>query len=155
MSQMCAELWALCMGIRLAIHRGWKHLHLVGDNLGALCQLLKLRAGVGFRSQQVILKKVSYLLSRSGLQVWIFWVPTHLMPADPISRYLEGFGGSLSKASKEARKFLATLKANRHEMFYLGRVNEPLSSDEQRKWRDKWMEKWMGGTEDEEVLSQG
>ena len=87
MTQMCAELWALCMGIRLAIHRGWKHLHLVGDNLGALCQLLKLRAGLGFRSQQVILQRVSFLLSRSGLQVWGFWVPAHLIPADPKSRH--------------------------------------------------------------------
>ena len=70
------------------------------------------------------------------------------MPDNPISRHIEGFGGSMSKASKalkEARSILALLKANRHEMFYLGRVNEPLSSDEQRKWRDTWMEKWKGG----------
>ena len=107
---MCAEIWALCMGIRFAMHRGWQHLHLVEDNLGALCQLLKLRAGVGFKSQQLMLKKVSYLLSRSGLHVWGFWVPTNLMPADPISRYVEDFEGCMPKVLKEARRVLKHVK---------------------------------------------
>ena len=51
MTRMLAELSALCQAVRWEVHRGWKHLCLVGDNQSSLSQSLKVRAGAGFLTQ--------------------------------------------------------------------------------------------------------
>lgn len=52
---------------------------------------------------------------------------------NPIFRYLEGFEGCMPKVLKEAKRVLKLLKQEKHEMCCLGRINKPLSSEEQRK----------------------
>ena len=142
MSQMCAELCALCQAVRWAVHRGWKRLCLVGDNQSSLYQLLKVRAGVGFLTQQRILRKVSYLLSFSEIAVWLFWVPTHLMPADPISRYVEDFDCDLDRATIKAKQIFEDLEARDHLMVPYGRVNGLISPEERQAKKEELKRQW-------------
>ena len=114
MTQICAELNALCQAVRWAVHRGWKHLCLVGDNQSSLSQLLKVRAGLGFITQQRILRKVAYLLSFLGVLVRLFCVPTHVMPANPISRYMEDFVCDLKRSEAKAKQNFKELEAMDH-----------------------------------------
>ena len=141
-SQMGAELFGLCQGIRYAVHRGFKYLILIGDNRGTIHQTLKLKAGVGFLSQQKILRKMSYMISRSGIQVKIYWVPSELMPADPISRYIEDFGGDMRRAEVKAREIAHALEGMEHEMEYMGRVSEARSQEERQLSKERDKENW-------------
>ena len=76
---------------------------LVGDNQSSLSKPMKVRAGLGLITQQRLLRHVSYLLSIWGILVWLFWVPTHLMLADPVSRHIEDFGCDLNRFEVRAR----------------------------------------------------
>ena len=107
-------MFGLCQGIRYAVHRGYRNLNLVGDNRGTIHQTIKLKAGVRFLSQQKILRQISYLISRSGIQVKLFWVPSQLIPADPISRYLDDFGGSMGLAEARAVEIVHDPQAMEH-----------------------------------------
>ena len=114
------------------MHRGYKYPNLVGDNRGSIHQTLRLKAGVGFLSQQKILRKMSYLISRLGIQVNISWAPSEPMPADPVSSYLEDFGGNMGVVELRAIEIFHDLQAMEHEMECMGRVNE-LRSPEERQ----------------------
>ena len=124
------------------MHKGFKYLNLIGDNRGTIHQTLKLKAGVGFLSQQKILRKMSYMISRSGIQVKIYWVPSQLMTADPISRYIEDFGDDVLRAEAKAREIGHALEGMEHEMEYMGRVNEVRSQEERQLSRTKDKEEW-------------
>ena len=84
----------------------------------------------------------SYLISRSGIQVKIFWVPSELMPTDPVSRYLDDFGGNMGEAELRALEIFHDLQAMEHEMKYMGRVNELHSPEERQDSRAKSKEEW-------------
>ena len=142
MSQMCAELGALCQAVRWAVHRGWKHLCLVGDNQSSLSQLLRVKAGLGLLTQQRLLRQVAYMLSFSGVLVWLFWVPTHLMPVDPISRHVVDFKGDLVKAEGRTRDIFMDLVAMDHNLVYYGRVNGLLSPKERQRRKEEERELW-------------
>ena len=124
---------------------------LFGGGQSIICQLLKVRAGVSFLTQQRILRKVSYLLSFSGLTVWLFWVPTHLMPADPVSRHVEDFGCDLEKSKVKAQQIFEELEARDHLLVPYGRVNGLISPEERqankeaskRKWEEEQEESFM------------
>ena len=69
---------------------------------------------MGLITHQRSLRKVTYLLSFLGIVVWLLWVPTHLMPADPISRHVEDFGCDLNRSEVRAREKLKYLQAMDH-----------------------------------------
>ena len=94
-----------CQAMWWVMHRGWKRLCLVGNNQSSLRHAFKLKAGLGLLTQQKLVRKVSYLLALSELEVWLFWGPTLLMPADPMSRYVEEFVCSLHNATQRAYIF--------------------------------------------------
>jgi hypothetical protein len=88
-SQQQGELFGLEMGIKLAAHRGLKKVHIVGDNVGTLFQALKGRAGIGFRVQNRILRRITHTLRWSKLRLGLSWVGSKDNPADPVSRFFE------------------------------------------------------------------
>lgn len=93
--------------------RGWSSLHLVGDNQSSLWQTLRLRAS-----------DIAYMALKSGLTVHLHWVRSELMPVDPISRYLEGFGGSMVGACLKAREISNELRTFYNETAYVGKLGD-------------------------------
>ena len=115
----------------------------MGDNRGTIHQTLKLKAGVGFLSQQKILRKMPYLIPRSGIQVQVYWAPSELMPADPISRYIEDFGGDIRRAEAKAIEIACALEGMEGEgMEDMGRVNGVRSQEERQLSRARDKEEW-------------
>ena len=142
-TQCCTELVALCEGVRVAVHRGWKHLNLVGDNTSALAQAVRIKGGVGLISQQRVLRQISYMLARSELKVWLFWVPTAFMPADPISRYLEDFGADMGKAETKAREIYQNLKTTYNVLVDYGRINGDISPEQRQAKKEEDRRVWL------------
>ena len=114
----------------------------MGDNQSSLSQLLRVKAGVGLLTQQRLLRRVAYMLSFSGILVWLFWAPTHLMPANPISRHVVDFKGDLGRAQGRAREIFRDLVAMDHNLVYYGRVNELLSPEERQRRKEEERELW-------------
>ena len=77
------------------------------------------------------------------------------MPTDPISRYLDDFGGDLKLAEARAVQIAHALQGMEHEMEYISRVNEIRSpevrqasrANEKEEWeRLQRMREWRKGT---------
>ena len=120
-NQQAAELFGLCAATRIAIHRGWKHLFLFGDNEASINQVLGLRASIGLKVQQRLLRGLSNLWARTGIQVWVYWLPSEYMPADPISRLFSLHKGCRLQARKAAISIFSKLR-DEHKMQFVGRV---------------------------------
>ena len=71
-TQQAAELFGLCAATRIAVHRGWKHLFLFGDNKASISQLFGLRAPIGLKVQQRLLRRLSNLWACVGIHVWVY-----------------------------------------------------------------------------------
>ena len=85
-TQQAAELWGTLVALDDAHAQRARRLVLVGDNMGALVQLLWGRAGAGRVQQQRILRRIAHRLRWTGLHVTLCWVQSELNPADSISR---------------------------------------------------------------------
>ena len=111
--QQVVELFALIRGVKLAVALGWKVLHLVGDrdNASSILQALGLKASVGLATQQRLLRELVYVWKRSSIQVFIYYVQSALMPADPISRMFAHWGGSKARALADATKIFGEVRA--------------------------------------------
>ena len=64
------------------------------------------------------------------------------MPADPISRYIEDFGGDMLRAEAKAGEIAHALEGMEHAMEYMGRVNEVRLQEERQLNRAKDKEDW-------------
>ena len=69
-NQLAAELWGPYAATRLAVHRGWKHLFLFGDNEASINPVVGLRASVGLKVLQRLLKILSTL---GCIGWWCVW----------------------------------------------------------------------------------
>ena len=105
---------------------------------------------MGLITQQRILRNVAYLLSFSGIFVWIFWVPAHLMPADPISRHVEDFGSHWKRSEAKAEENFTDLEAMDRIMVPYWRVNSLISPEEREANREESKRRWE--EEQEEVF---
>ena len=106
------------------MHKGLGCLNLVGDNQSSLFQLMRLKGGVGLDTQQRVLRRIIYLLGRSKLTVYVHWVPSELMPADPISRYLDDSGGYMYVARAKADVIFEKLRQDHSAMRFMGVVGD-------------------------------
>ena len=110
--------------------QGWGMVNLVGDNTSSLFQIWKLRGGVGLLSQQRLLRQIVYLLGGFKIRVFLHWVRSEMMPADPVSRHLENFDSNLAEAEKESRNIFRSLREGggyeegKGEIRYVGYVGE-------------------------------
>mmetsp|Transcript_112384 Transcript_112384/g.195192 ORF Transcript_112384/g.195192 Transcript_112384/m.195192 type:complete len:527 (+) Transcript_112384:257-1837(+) len=109
--QQGVELFALIRGVKKAVALGWRVLHLVGDNTSSILQVLGLKASVGLAAQQRLLRELVYVWNRSGIQVFVYYVKSALMPADPISRMFEHWGGNRAKALEDASRVFGEVRA--------------------------------------------
>ena len=73
----------------MAAHRKEPNVRLVGDNIAALWSLERMKAGVGHRVQNRILRRVMHTLRWSGQRIQLGWVGSKDNLADPISRFGE------------------------------------------------------------------
>ena len=105
-TQQAAELWGTLVALDDAHARRARRLVLVGDNMGALAQLLWGRAGAGRVQQQRILRRIAHRLRWTGLQVTLCWVQSELNPADSISRAWDGRGGRAAVIEAAAKERL-------------------------------------------------
>jgi hypothetical protein len=102
-NQQVIELLALIYAIKLAVHRGWPFVVLGSDSEVALAQVLRLRAGIGLKLQQRLLRGLVGLLTKSPVTLLFVWVPSALQPADPLSRIGAMCAGSREEATRRAR----------------------------------------------------
>ena len=105
-TQQAAELWGTLVALDDAQARRARRLVLVGDNMGALAQLLWGRAGAGKVQQQRILRRIAHCLRWTGLQLTLCWVQSALNPADSISRAWDGRGGRAAVIEAAAKERL-------------------------------------------------
>ena len=85
-NQQVAEAWALEYAIRIIVRRSEQSIALVGDNLGALQNLLSLQPRVTAQALRRVYRRIFHLLQFSRKTLKIYWVPTCLQPADKPSR---------------------------------------------------------------------
>ena len=140
LTQQCAELFALLAGVRLAANRGWHHLILFGDNVAAILQAVRLRAGVGLRTQQSLLRQIVYLVERANLRVYLCWTRSALMPADPVSRMYKDYRGSKELALEAAWRLFGELEASSGEVTDFGYIGEPRTREIRDRDRERWRE---------------
>ena len=88
-TQQAAELFAIECGLRMAANQGRRCITVVTDNLAAAHSAVKGKASIALRAQNRILRRMQHILRWSGMQVFVEWVPSHLNPADPPSRWAE------------------------------------------------------------------
>ena len=87
--QQAAELWGLCKAIKVALFFGLSNPIIIGDNTGALYDLISLKSPTRRWWRILILQQISLLLSQRGEDlgyVSLRWIPGTVMPADILSR---------------------------------------------------------------------
>jgi hypothetical protein len=99
LTQQAAELFAAAKALSLASHRGDLSVHLYLDNHAAIHSLLRGKARSPLIPQNRILRRLCYLLHWSGICAAVHYVPSHLNPADPPSRWWS-FSNPLMLVSK-------------------------------------------------------
>ena len=87
LSQQAAELFAAVKALSLAAHRGDLSIHLYLDNHAAIYSILRGKARSPLIPQNRLLRRLNYLLVWSGITAAVHYVPSHLNPADPPSRW--------------------------------------------------------------------
>ena len=85
-TQQQAEYYGLIQATKIALYIGWPSLSLIGDNLAALFSFLKLKPFVGQWKFMKMLRGLFNFMFSKGLFIFLSWLPTELIPADPISR---------------------------------------------------------------------
>ena len=88
--------------VRLAVHLGLSSVTICSDSEVALAHALSVRACSHLHHQQAILRSLARILWVSGLVVRLVWVPSDLMPGDPMSRVNSEHGGSQARAEVRA-----------------------------------------------------
>ena len=101
-NQQFIELLAFEYAIRLAVWRGYPRVLMGSDSLVAIAQILRLRAGVGLKRQQRVLRSLVRLLTKSRLLIVVIWIPTAFQPGDPLSRVNAMCGGDQALARRKA-----------------------------------------------------
>ena len=86
-TQQAAELFGAYKALSLAAFRHHSSLHLYLDNHAAIHSLLRGKARSPLLPQNRILRRTCYLLLWSGVVAALHFVPSHLNPADPPSRW--------------------------------------------------------------------
>ena len=66
---------------------------------------------MGLATQQRLLRELVYVWKRSGIQVFLYYVQSALMPADPISRVREHWGGNKAKSLANVTKIFGEVRA--------------------------------------------
>lgn len=85
-SLQVAEFFTLIRAFRIAVFQGYGSVTLVGDNLASLVCFQKLAGLKGSPRLRRSLRRLFNLWWRLDVVVHLFWVPTALNPADPVSR---------------------------------------------------------------------
>jgi len=98
-SQQVGEFYGVVETIKIALHLGLHTITLIGDNMATLYSILKIQP---FFHHWTMLHQVRNLFNFMWekhilLQIW--WCPTDLMPADPLSRVPKTFS---SPAAQQA-----------------------------------------------------
>ena len=86
--------------------------NLLIDNMAAIFSSRKLNASPKAPAQTRIVRNMFNHLWWTGTMQHLFWVPTRLMPADPVSRIHKVFGDLLGKAMVEARSKWNSIMSN-------------------------------------------
>ena len=87
LTQQAAELYAALKALSLAVHRHDLSIHLYLDNHAAIYSLLRGKARSPLIPQNRLLRRLNFLLHWSGVTAALHYVPSHLNPADPASRW--------------------------------------------------------------------
>ena len=121
-SQQQAEYYGLILCAKLAISLGWHSVSIVGDNRASLFCFLKLKPFHGHWRFMKLLRGLFNLMLNTGLLVNLFWVPSALMPADPISRIVADDPVSHEQGNFDAIKRFSQLMQCSHLMMDWGTV---------------------------------
>ena len=121
-SQQQAEYYGLICCAKLAISLGWHSVSIVGDNRASLFCFRKLKPFHGHWRFMKLLRGLFNRMLTKGLLVNLFWVPSALMPADPISRILPDDPVSRQQGLYDATNRFSQLMTCSHMMEPWGTV---------------------------------
>ena len=85
-TQQIAEMYGVWVLVKYSANRSLSQVTMLQDNMQAVWGTVNLRARTRHWKQRRILRAVVHWLRTSQLIVHVVWVPTHLQPADPLSR---------------------------------------------------------------------
>jgi hypothetical protein len=112
-SQQEAELWGLIEALKLALHVGFHSVDLVGDNKASLSALLSLKPYRGFHPHlSKLLRGLYNHMWDKHLHVRLWWAPSALLPADPMSRVSLSSQDSIDLAIRDTQRKTKHLLAN-------------------------------------------
>ena len=121
-SQQEAEAYALEYVLRVGIRLSPAGFEVVGDNMGALFNLLSLQPRVSNFVMVRIFRRIYNRLYWSRVQVHAGWVPSALQPADPPSRFDPSSGIDARTMLNDTVRRLTCLLASAYPS-YLGSVS--------------------------------
>ena len=104
------DVWGLgpCLVKSLAA-RFFSQVTMLQDNMQAIWGTVNLRARTRHWKQQRILRAVVHWLRTSQMVLHVLWVPTHLQPADPLSRVHDTKRGHVQSATDQANRIWTKL----------------------------------------------
>ena len=108
-TQEIAEMYRVWVIVKYSANRSLSHVTMLQDNMQAVWGTVNLRARTHHWKQQRILRAIVHWLRTSQLIVHVVWVPSHLQPADPLSRVSDINRQQIQAATGHARDIWSKL----------------------------------------------
>jgi hypothetical protein len=110
-SQQFAELLAMEIAIKLAQRLGWTATTIIGDNQGTLYLMKSFSAPIGNSFMCTTLRRILNNLRHTPITAHLIWCPSHIQPADPLTR-LQELSAPTPDAAQEVMDRWTTLSSN-------------------------------------------
>ena len=108
-TQQVAEMYGMSILVKFAISRRLPQVTMLQDNTQTIGGTINLRARTQHWKQQRILRTVVHRLRTSQLTLHVTWVPSHLQPADPLSRVRSLNAAHIRDATRRAANIWSKL----------------------------------------------
>ena len=101
-TQQIAETYGMSVLVKFSVSRQLPQVTMLQDNMRTVWGTINLRARTQHWKQQRILRTVIHRLRTSQLMLHVTWVPSHLQPADPLSRVQSLHASHVRDATRQA-----------------------------------------------------
>ena len=119
-NQQVAELYGVWQLLKWARVRKIPQLAMMQDNMQAIWGALNLRARSVFWKQNRILRAIVLLLRDTQIILHVVYCPTHIQPADPVSRVRSHSRAEIQRAAEVANKRWSFMISQLHQLQYKG-----------------------------------
>ena len=101
-TQQVAEMYGMSLLVKFSVSSQFPQVTMLRDNMQTVWGTVNLRARTRHSKQQRILRGVVHRLRTSQLTLHVTWVPSHLQPADPLSRVQSLHASHIKDATRQA-----------------------------------------------------